>query len=85
MCEINIIDHDDEVLKRPCSQLLVDMPYYGNAANITASGGYFGCFPTKFPNEMSDGACVPGYNNNVDLSGCLSCTHMGVCIFVNNP
>jgi len=79
MCEINIVDHQS-LLTTPCHQLIRDINVYNDSATILAMGGNFGCFVTKFPNEMPDGACVNGYNQNVQLGNCLSCTNLGVCI-----
>jgi len=85
LCEINIIDHAQPIQDMPCRDLIRDINFFNNSDTILAMGGDYGCFPTKFPNEMSDGACVPGYNQDVALRGCLSCTHMGVCIYVDQP
>lgn len=81
LCEINIIDHPSYV-NTACRDLIVNIPYYNNSETITAMGGTFGCFPTKFPDEMSSGACIPSYNQGARLGSCLSCTHMGICIDV---
>jgi hypothetical protein len=83
LCEINIIDHPSWT-NTPCNELIVDIPYYNNSATILALGGTFGCYVTKFPDEVT-GACVPGYNQAARLATCLSCTHMGVCIDVPPP
>lgn len=81
LCEINIIDHP-HLINTPCRDLIVGIPYYNNSATIIALGGTFGCYPTKFPDEMPNGACIPNYNQGAVLGNCLSCTHMGVCIDV---
>jgi hypothetical protein len=79
MCEINIIDHPTYT-DTPCNELIVGIPYFNDSATIIAMGGTFGCFATKYPDEMPSGACIPDYNQNGKLGTCLSCTHMGVCI-----
>jgi len=81
MCEIDILNHPT-LLTTPCNQLIRDVNIYNNSANILAIGGNFGCFVTKYPDEMPAGACVDNYNQNVQLGACLSCTHLGVCIRV---
>lgn len=84
LCEINIIDHFQDV-NTPCRELIADINHYGDSENILANGGSFGCFVTRYPEEMAEGACVPHYNNDQRLANCLSCTHMGVGIYVLPP
>jgi hypothetical protein len=78
LCEINIVDHFNN-LATPCSQLITGINYFNDSATIVALGGAFGCYPTRFPDEVQ-GACVPNYSPEATLGSCLSCTHMGVCI-----
>lgn len=84
LCEINIIDHAGYT-NIPCRDLIVDIPYYNNSQTILSLGGTFGCYPTKYPDEMPSGACINGYNQGGTLGACLSCTHMGICINVPPP
>lgn len=84
LCEINIIDHP-EYTTMPCNELIAGIPYYNDSTTIKELGGTFGCYPTKYPDEMPNGACIPEYNQNAELAKCLSCTHMGVCIDVPPP
>jgi len=81
LCEINIIDHPAHV-EVPCRDLIVGINHYNNSETILALGGTFGCFVTRFPDEMANGACINNYNQDQTLSACLSCTHMAVCINV---
>jgi len=78
LCEINIFDHRDDV-QTPCDQLLKGLNYYDDAETLLRNGGNFGCYRTRFPDEVNS-ACVPDYNQKVTLESCLSCTHMGICI-----
>jgi hypothetical protein len=78
LCELNIIEHP-EYLSTPCSQLIRGINYYNDAETILARGGNFGCYPTRFPDEINN-ACVPGYNQQAIMSSCMSCVSMGVCI-----
>jgi len=79
LCEINIIDHSDHVMT-PCRDLIVGINHYNTSEGILAAGGTFGCYVTRFPDEMANGACINNYNQGTSPSACLSCTHMGVCI-----
>jgi hypothetical protein len=81
MCQIDIINHRD-YLDTPCRDLITGINVFNNASYILDIGGDFGCFVTKYPDEMPAGACVEGYNQAVRLGGCLACTHMGICIKV---
>jgi len=84
LCEINIIDHPTAT-NTPCRDLITDINYYNNSQTILALGGTFGCFATKFPNEMADSSCLDDYNQDARLAPCLSCTHMGICLKVPPP
>jgi len=84
LCEINVIDHP-VYLNTPCRDLIVDINHYNNSQTILALGGTFGCFVTRFPDELSDGACFNDYNQGATLGSCFSCTHMGVCLRVPPP
>jgi len=84
LCEINIIDHPSYT-NTPCRDLIVGINHYNNSQTILQLGGTFGCYVTRFPDEMPNGACINNYNQDTSLSGCLSCTHMGVCINVPPP
>jgi len=84
LCEINIIDHPSYT-NTPCRDLIVGINHYNNSQTILQLGGTFGCFVTRFPDEMPNGACVNNYNQDSTLNGCLSCTHMGVCLNVPPP
>jgi len=79
LCEINIIDHPLHV-NTPCRNLIVNINHYNTSEGIIAAGGTFGCFVTRFPDEMPNGACINNYNQDQTLNACLSCTHMGVCL-----
>jgi len=81
MCQIDIINHRD-YLDYSCHDLITGVNVFNDSTTILAIGGTFGCFVTKYPDEMPGGACVDNYNQNVRLGSCLSCTHMGVCIKV---
>jgi hypothetical protein len=83
LCEINAVEHPNDVSTQ-CSQLIKDINYYDDAATIVEQGGTFGCYPTKFADEVTN-ACVPEYNPETTLASCLSCTHMGVCIKFPDP
>jgi len=80
LCEINLSDHAS-YLSTPCRDLIVGINHYNDSSTILATGGNFGCFPTKFSNEVTS-SCVDNYNQDRTLSGCLTCTVMGVCIRV---
>jgi malate dehydrogenase (oxaloacetate-decarboxylating)(NADP+) len=84
LCEINVIDNPGHV-STPCRDLIVGINHYNDSDTILALGGSFGCFPSKFPDELSESACVPDYRMDAVLSDCLSCTHMGVCILEPPP
>jgi len=79
LCEINVADHAQFVNTR-CRDLIQGINYYNNSTQLEQMGGAFGCFVTRFPSDMPDGACVPGYAQDAILANCLSCTHMGVCL-----
>jgi hypothetical protein len=79
LCEINLVDHPSHVNTR-CRDLITGINFYNDSSTITALGGTFGCYVTKSPEVMPDGACIPEYTQDAILSTCLSCTHMGVCI-----
>jgi len=81
LCQIDIVN-DGPYLNTPCRDLIVGINYYNDSSTITALGGSFGCFPTRYPEEMSSSACVNNYNQDRTLGGCLTCTIMGVCIRV---
>jgi len=81
LCEINVVDHFNYI-HTPCRDLLVNINHYNTSQGIIAAGGTFGCFVTRFPDEIPNGACINNYNQGGTLGGCLSCTHMGVCINV---
>lgn len=79
LCEINRADHAEFENTR-CRDLIQGINYYNDSATLLAVGGTFGCFATRNPSDMSDGACVPLYTPDAILGNCLSCTHMGVCL-----
>jgi len=79
LCEINIIDHP-AYINIPCRDLIAGINHYNTSSAIIAQGGTFGCYVTRFPDEIPNGACINNYNQGQTLAGCLSCTHMGVCI-----
>jgi len=81
LCEINIIDHP-QYLQTPCRDLIVGINHFNNSQGIIEAGGTFGCFVTRFPDEMADGACIRNYNQDQFLGACLTCSHMAVCIDV---
>jgi len=80
LCEINLADHAQHV-NTPCRDLIVGINHYNDSSTITSLGGNFGCFPTKFSNDVRS-ACVDNYNQDRTLGGCLTCTVMGVCLRV---
>jgi len=75
---MNIIDHGD-YLQTTCDQLIRGINYFNDSDTIVALGGTYGCYPTRYPDEVNF-SCVPDYNPKATLGSCLSCTHMGVCI-----
>jgi len=79
LCEIDL--DDQQYLNTPCPDLIVGINHYNDSATIKSLGGNFGCFPTRYPDEIRS-ACVDDYNHDRTLAGCLSCTVMGVCIRV---
>lgn len=83
LCEMNIIDHQ-EYLDTPCTDLIKGLNYFNDSETLLRLGGTFGCYPTRFPDEVNS-ACIPDYNQNARMASCLSCTHMGVCIKHPDP
>jgi len=80
LCQINIGDHPNH-LNTPCRDLIVGINHYNDSSTIVSMGGNFGCYPTRFPDEVNS-ACYNNYNQDRTLNSCLSCTVMGVCIRV---
>jgi len=84
LCEINIIDHPT-YLQTPCRDLIMNINHFNTSQGILDNEGTFGCYVTRFPDEMPNGACIRHYNQDQRLGNCLSCTHMGVCIEAPPP
>jgi len=83
LCQIDIINHASSV-SVPCKDLIKGINHFEDADAILAQGGNFGCYVTKFPDEINS-ACVDNYNHNVPLNSCLSCSVMGVCLRLPDP
>lgn len=76
-----ITTDDTEHAKKPCRNLLKDLPGFQDGDYLLAKGGDFGCL--RVSDEMEGtgkGACREGYQQDTKLSQCPSCTALIVCI-----
>lgn len=79
MCYITADDTDH--VKKPCRNLLKDLPGFQDGDSLLAKGGDFGCL--RVSPEMGGSAkeaCRDGYQQDTKLSQCPSCTALVVCI-----
>jgi len=64
-----------------CRNLLVGLPRFGNADNLLAAGGNFGCYISLSTDSgMSPNACYDNYQHDTVLTNCLACQVMYVCV-----
>lgn len=78
LCEINVVEHEP-YLSTPCNELIRGINYFNDSDTITALGGTYGCYTTKYEDEVNF-ACIDDYNQRTTLASCLNCLQMGVCL-----
>lgn len=83
LCEINVVEHPNN-LNTPCRDLIKGINFYNDSDTILAFGGNFGCFATRFVEDVNM-ACIPNYEHDRTLSSCISCSYMGVCLRFPDP
>ena len=78
-----ITDQDTSHVDKACIDLLHDLRNVGDAADLLAKGGNFGCWRSRShpddDEEVSD-ACRDNYQQDLALSSCEDCTSLTVCI-----
>jgi len=80
LCHITSLQQ--ELANTPCRDLIINISNYGNASDIVAMGGSFGCYNALLEADTIN-ACSSGYRNDLTLSQCgTMCNYMGVCISV---
>ena len=79
MCYLSIddVNHVDSV----CSDLLVDLPEYGDGKKLEAAGGEYGCWLAPDVDEQHlFYACTSGFGHATAMSKCSTCKTLVVCI-----
>ena len=80
MCYLSVTEeaiHVDTV----CSDLLVDLPGFGDAKGLEAFGGEYGCWLTRdLKDPFLSYACTSGFGHTAAISKCSHCKTLAVCI-----
>jgi len=79
LCYITTKDTDH--VKKPCRNLLRDLPGFKDSDALLDQGGDFGCL--RVSDEMEGTgkeACREGFQHDTKLSQCPSCTSLVICI-----